>query len=97
MSLKIIAGVSFAALMLTSVAHAEDMKYVQNSAGEAVKNSVEQTCVQAQFGSEPEGCATAPEKQEKPPVVPKVKAKGNYKGAVQMDPATKATMKGYQK
>lgn len=31
------------------------------------------------------------------PVVPKVKAKGNYKGAVQMDPAQRSTMQRYQK
>ncbi|MBU0654503.1 MAG: hypothetical protein KJ914_05140 [Gammaproteobacteria bacterium] len=31
------------------------------------------------------------------PVVPKVKAKGNYKGAVMMDEASKATMQQYQK
>lgn len=31
------------------------------------------------------------------PMVPKVKAKGNYKGAVMMDDASKATMQQYQK
>ena len=30
------------------------------------------------------------------PMVPKVKAKGNYKGAVQMDAASKAAMQQYQ-
>lgn len=30
------------------------------------------------------------------PMIPKVKAKGNYKGAVMMDPASKAAMQSYQ-
>lgn len=70
MTLKKVAGISVAALMAammaTAAGAAENGKYVQNSAGEAVKNSVEQTCVQAQFGSMPEGCEAAPPKPEPP-------------------------------
>lgn len=33
---------------------------------------------------------------QRPPMIPKVKAKGNYKGAVQMDPASRAAMMQYQ-
>jgi hypothetical protein len=32
-----------------------------------------------------------------PPVVPKVKAKGNYKGPVALDPASSAAMQPYKK
>jgi OOP family OmpA-OmpF porin len=62
MTLKKVAGISIAALMatmLTTTAYAEDGKYVQNSAGEAVKNGAAE-CVNAQFGSMPEGCEAAP-------------------------------------
>ncbi|WML89171.1 hypothetical protein RCF98_09300 [Thiothrix lacustris] len=112
MTLKQIAGLSFAALMITAVsAHAEDMKVVKNSDGIVVKNSFGE-CVQAQYGFEPEGCEAAPAPvvapvtpvQPAPPrhvapraVMPKVKAKGNYKGAVQMDPAARSSLKRYQK
>jgi OOP family OmpA-OmpF porin len=112
MMLKQLSGLSLATLMaitLASAAHAEDGKYVQNSAGEAVKNSAGE-CVLAVFGSSPEGCeaapaappAVAPPPPARPPrapapVVPKVKVKGNYKGAVNMDPSSKATLKRYQK
>jgi hypothetical protein len=34
---------------------------------------------------------------QKKPGIPKVKAKGNYKGAVKMDATSKATMQQYQK
>jgi OOP family OmpA-OmpF porin len=113
MMLKQLSGLSLAALMaitLASAAHAEDGKYVQNSAGEAVKNSAGE-CVLAIFGSSPEGCEAAPVAPPAvvapPPVrapvrapapyVPKVKVKGNYKGAVNMDSSSKATLKRYQK
>ncbi|MDD5391493.1 MAG: OmpA family protein [Thiothrix sp.] len=70
MTLKKVAGISIAALMAvmmaTTAQAAENGKYVQNSAGEAVKNSNEGTCVQAQFGSMPEGCEAAPPKPEPP-------------------------------
>lgn len=107
MTFKIIAGVSFAALMLASAAQAHEGKYVTNSAGEAVKNSAGE-CVKAAYGNMPEGCEAAAEPAPVPapaaptprraptPVVPKVKAKGNYKGAVQMDPASRAAMQNYQ-
>ncbi|MBU0654502.1 MAG: hypothetical protein KJ914_05135 [Gammaproteobacteria bacterium] len=40
----------------------------------------------------------APVKRPPPPVqVPQVKAKGAYKGAVQMDPASKEVMEQYQR
>ncbi|HRJ51685.1 MAG TPA: hypothetical protein PLE99_02875 [Candidatus Thiothrix moscowensis] len=42
--------------------------------------------------------APAPKRPVVPaPKVPQVKAKGNYKGAVQMDPASQATMQQYQR
>lgn len=110
MTLKTIAGISFAALMAVAAsANAADMKVVKNSNGEVVKNSSSE-CVQAQFGFSPEGCEAAPPAPAAPaapaaaptprahiPAVPKVKAKGNYKGAVQMDPASRASMQQYQK
>lgn len=111
MTLKQIAGISFAALMLaTAGAHAADMKVVKNSNGEVVKNGNGE-CVQAVYGFEPEGCEAAPvapvaapvapaptpRAVVPAPVVPKVKAKGNYKGPVQMDPAARSSMKRYQK
>lgn len=108
MTLKQIAGISFAALMIAAAGvHAEDGKYVQNSDGKAVKNSFDE-CVLAQYGSMPEGCEAAPaapvaapaptpRAAPRAPVVPKVKAKGHYKGAVQMDPAARSKMKPYQK
>ena len=40
------------------------------------------------------GCVAG---QGKRPVVPKVKAKGNYKGAVSMDQSSKSVMQQYQK
>ncbi len=47
MTLKQIAGISFAALMLTAAGvHAEDMKIVKNGDGIAVKNSFGE-CVRA--------------------------------------------------
>ncbi|QLQ33821.1 MAG: hypothetical protein HZT40_21865 [Candidatus Thiothrix singaporensis] len=107
MALKIISGAGMAILMIASTAQAVDGKYLQNSDGQAVKNSVEETCVQAQYGSMPEGCEAAPAPVAAPApaptprahvlVAPKVKAKGNYKGKVQMDPASRATMQRYQK
>ncbi len=39
----------------------------------------------------------APVRPAPGPVVPKVKAKGNYKGPVAMDPASKAALQQYQK
>jgi len=71
MTLKKVAGISIAALMAvmmtTTAQAAENGKYVQNSAGEAVKNSNEGTCVHAQFGSMPEGCEAAPPPPPPPP------------------------------
>ncbi len=112
MTLKQIAGITFAALMITAAgAHAEDMKIVKNGDGIAVKNSFGE-CVKAVYGFEPEGCEAAPEAKPavKPvvtpravqprvvaPVVPKPKAKGNYKGAVKMDPASQNAMQRYKK
>lgn len=113
MTLKQIAGITFAALMITAAgAHAEDMKIVKNGDGIAVKNSFGE-CVKAQFGFEPEGCEAAPAPVAAPapaptpraapraapraPIVPKVKAKGNYKGPVHMDPAARNSMKRYHK
>ncbi|WGZ94719.1 MAG: hypothetical protein QJT81_01630 [Candidatus Thiothrix putei] len=111
MTLKHIAGISFAALMLAAAgANAADMKVVKNSDGIVVKNSFGE-CVQAVYGFEPEGCEAAPAAPAaapvapaptpravpRAPVVPKVKAKGNYKGPVQMDPAARSSMKRYQK
>lgn len=76
MTLKKVAGISVAALMAvmmatTTATAAENGKYVQNSAGEAVRNSVEKTCVKAQFGSMPEGCEAAPPPPPPPPPPPK--------------------------
>lgn len=108
MTLKQIAAISFAAMMMAGAANAEDMKVVKNGDGVVVKNSFEE-CVQAQFGFEPEGCAAAPVAPPavKPtpaptprahvPAVPKVKAKGHYKGKVQMDAGSRASMQKYQK
>ncbi len=113
MTLKTIAGVSFAVALLASAAQAHEGKYVTNSAGEAVKNSAGE-CVKAAYGNMPEGCeavaapaptpappppavAPAPRRAPPAPIVPKVKAKGNYKGAVRMDPASRAAMQNYQK
>lgn len=111
MTLKQIAGISFAALMLaTAGAHAADMKVVKNSNGEVVKNSNGE-CVQAVYGFAPEGCEAAPAPPAAAPapaapvaaptpraaVVPKVKAKGNYKGPVQMDDAARSSMKRFAK
>ncbi|MEB4592058.1 OmpA family protein [Candidatus Thiothrix sp. Deng01] len=73
MTLKKVAGISIAALMagmMITTAHAEDGKYVQNSDGQAVKNSVEGTCVNSQFGSMPEGCEAAPPPAPPPAPVP---------------------------
>ncbi|EIJ34640.1 OmpA family protein [Thiothrix nivea] len=73
MTLKKVAGISIAALMaamMATTAYAEDGKYVQNGSGEAVKNSVEGTCVKAQYGSMPEGCEAAPEPAPAPPPPP---------------------------
>lgn len=50
--------------------------------------------------AEPAPVAPAPAPVVRPapaPVVPKVKAKGNYKGKVQMDPASQGAMQQYQK
>ncbi len=61
MTLKKVAGISIAALMavmMATTANAEDGKYVQNSDGKAVKNSFDE-CVNAQYGSMPEGCEAA--------------------------------------
>jgi hypothetical protein len=112
MTLKQIAGITFAALMITAAGvHAEDMKIVKNGDGVAVKNSFGE-CVKAVYGFDPEGCEAAPEAPTaapapvaaptpraapRAPVVPKVKAKGNYKGAVKMDAASKKAMQRYQK
>ena len=111
MILKHIAGIGFAALMLTTAGvHAADMKVVKNGDGVVVKNSFGE-CVQAVYGFAPEGCEAAPAAPvaapvapaptpravPRAPVVPKVKAKGNYKGPVQMDPAARSSMKRYQK
>jgi OOP family OmpA-OmpF porin len=111
MTLKQIAGISFAAMMMVAAnASAGDMKVVKNGDGVVVKNSFGE-CVQAQYGFDPEGCEAAPPAPAaapvatprtavpapRAPVVPKVKAKGHYKGKVQMDPASRATMQGYQK
>lgn len=41
--------------------------------------------------------APAPRPVQQAPVMPKVKAKGNYKGPVAMDPASKGVMQQYQK
>lgn len=42
--------------------------------------------------------APAPAVRQAPaPTVPKVKAKGNFKGKVQMDPASQGAMQQYQK
>lgn len=63
MTLKHYSGSSLAALLAVMLAApvqaAEDGKYVQNTAGEAVKNSADE-CVLAVFGSSPEGCEAAP-------------------------------------
>jgi OOP family OmpA-OmpF porin len=70
MTLKKVAGISLAAMMaamMVTTAHAEDGKYVQNSDKQAVKNSAGE-CVNAQFGSMPEGCEAAP-----PPPAPEPK------------------------
>lgn len=109
MTLKQIAGISFAAMMMVAAnASAGDMKVVKNGDGVVVKNSFGE-CVQAQYGFDPEGCEAAPAAPPAAapvatpraavpaPVVPKVKAKGHYKGKVQMDPASRATMQGYKK
>lgn len=40
--------------------------------------------------------APAPVRQAPAPMVPKVKAKGNYKGPVTMDPASQGAMQQYQ-
>jgi len=113
MTLKQIAGISFATLILaTAGAHAADMKVVKNSNGGVVKNSNGE-CVQAVYGFAPEGCEAAPAQPAAAPaapvaaptpraappapVVPKVKAKGNYKGPVQMDDAARSSMKRFAK
>ncbi|OQX15954.1 MAG: hypothetical protein BWK73_05340 [Thiothrix lacustris] len=112
MTLKHIAGISFAAMMLTTAGvYAADMKVVKNSDGEVVRDSAGE-CVNAVYGYSPEGCEVAPpappaapvvapaptpRAAPRAPVVPKVKAKGNYKGPVQMDPAARSSMKRYKK
>lgn len=109
MVLKYIAGISILSLTIAAAHAAENGEYVQNSAGEAVKNSAGE-CVKAAYGSMPEGCGEAtatpqiyryvvpgPAPRHAPvTVVPKVKAKGNYKGSVWMDPASRAAMQKYQ-
>lgn len=112
MALKKIVGVSIATLMFAAAtAQAHDGKYVQDSYGAAVKDSYNE-CVLAMYGNMLEGCeaeaapapapapapvATPTPRRAPPPVVPKVKAKGNYKGAVQMDQSDRSTMQRYQK
>lgn len=121
MMLKKLAGAaSFAAfLALTATAsQAEELRYVQNSAGEAVKNSFGE-CVRAMYGSTPEGCGTAPAPKPEPakpaakpapapkpvikpapkpkPIVPKPKVKGNYRGPVAIDPASRSALQQYQR
>lgn len=113
MALKKTAGISIAALMFAAAtAQAHDGKYVQDGYGVAVKDSYKE-CVLAMYGNMLEGCeaeaapapvpapapVTAPTPRRAPPpvIVPKVKAKGNYKGAVQMDQSERSTMQRYQK
>lgn len=71
MTLKKVASISIAALMATMITttYAEDGKYVQNSDGKAVKNSFDE-CVNAQYGSMPEGCEAAPPPPPPPPPTP---------------------------
>ena len=70
MTLKKVTSISIAAMMaatMATAAYAEDGKYVQNGSGEPVKNSVEGTCVRAQYGSMPEGCEAPPPPPPPPP------------------------------
>lgn len=57
-----------------------------------------QPCEQAAPAPAPVQRPAPPVKRPPPPVqVPQVKAKGAYKGAVQMDPASKEVMEQYQR
>ncbi len=70
MTLKQIAGISFAALMLaTAGAHANDIKIVKDGNGLPVKNSAGE-CVQAVYGFAPEGCEAAPAPPAAAPAAP---------------------------
>lgn len=116
MTLKHIAGMTFAAMLLASAgAQADDMKIVKDGMGNPVKDSYG-NCVLSPTGFSPEGCEVAPPPPPPAapapapapvvtpapaprvaPVVPKVKAKGNFKGAVQMDQGSRGALQKYKK
>lgn len=104
-------GVATLILAATS-AQAHDGKYVQDSYGNVVKDSYQNCVVAlygnmldgCEAAAEPAPAPAppppaAPVRPRTPapaPVVPKVKAKGNYKGPVQMAPADRNTLRRYQ-
>lgn len=88
-----IAGLLFAGLLASGCSQ-------QQAAGSQQTASAQQTQQAAETPVEvapaPVAPAPAPVAPAPAPVVPKVKAKGNYKGAVMMDPASAAAMDAYK-
>lgn len=81
-----IAGLLFAGLLATGCSQQ------QSAGGQQVSETP------AAAPAAPAAPAPAPAVRPAPaPVMPKVKAKGHYKGPVQMDPASKGAMQQYQK
>ena len=84
-----IAGVLFAALLATGCSQQQSS---QQSTPETAVAAVE-------VAPAPAVVAPAPVVRPAPaaPVMPRVKAKGHYKGAVAMDPNSRAALSQYQK
>ncbi len=88
------AGLLFAALLASGCSQQQAAGSQQtSSAQQATEAPVETAPAPVQAAPAP---APAPVRVQPAPVVPKVKAKGNYKGAVQMDPASAAAMDAYR-
>lgn len=87
-----IAGLLFAGLLATGCSQ-------QQAAGGQQQTAAPETPAAPAAPAAPVAPAhpVAPVRPAPAPVVPKVKAKGNYKGPVAMDPASKAALQQYQK
>ena len=91
-----IAGVLFAALLATGCSQQQSS---QQSTPETAVAAVEVAPAPAVVAPAPAVVAPAPVVRPAPaaPVMPRVKAKGHYKGAVAMDANSRAALSQYQK
>ena len=83
-----IAGLLFAGLMATGCSQ-------QQAAGGQQQTAAPEAPAAPAAPAAPHAAPVRPAAPA--PVVPKVKAKGNYKGPVAMNPASKAALQQYQK